>query len=164
MSRNVASWEAYRNRVYENQGLGPLVSLVDQKHHRGLDVGCGNGANSRLLSARGHEVVALTLSEAEATVVREQGLECYVYDVTHEALPLPRRSFDALLFSHVLEHVPWPEVVLERYSQLLRPGGCVYVALPNVQHLVQRWQFILGRFRYTEAGLMDRTHLRFFDF
>ena len=37
------------------------------------------------------------------------------------------------------------------------------VALPNVLHYRQRLAFLGGRFRYTDGGLMDRTHYRFFD-
>lgn len=45
----------------------------------------------------------------------------------------------------------------------LKPGGLLIVALPNVLHWKQRLQFLRGRFRYTEGGLMDSTHFRFFD-
>jgi len=154
----------YLGRVYENRGLLSLVDLVDQGHHSVLDVGCGNGANMCLLAQRGHRVVGITLSEAEAHLVASQGFECHVADIAEAEPPFPAQSFDALLFSHVLEHLAWPETVLRRYGRVLRPGGGVYVALPNVLHIVLRWQFLRGRFRYTEMGLMDRTHLRFFDF
>jgi hypothetical protein len=37
------------------------------------------------------------------------------------------------------------------------------VALPNALHWKQRFEFLSGRFRYTDGGPMDRSHLRFFD-
>lgn len=110
----------YSERFYKNQGFPALVNLVEPGHHRVLDVGCGNGANMCLLAALGHEVVGVTLvtlSEAEAKVVQEQGFMCQVWDIAEEALPFVARSFDALLFSHVLEHVAWPEVVLRHYGR-----------------------------------------------
>jgi SAM-dependent methyltransferase len=73
-------------------------------------------------------------------------------------------SLDALVFSHVLEHMAWPEAVLRRHLRVLKPGGGVYVVLPNAVQFRQRWEFVRGRFRYSETGIMDRTHLRFFDF
>jgi len=63
-----------------------------------------------------------------------------------------------------LEHMAWPNVDLRRYCQLLKPNGKVYIALPNKMHFMQRWESVMGRFRYTEMGIMDRTHLCFFDF
>ena len=156
--------DVYRDRMYENQGIPPLVALVDPACRRVLDVGCGNGANMVLLAMGGRQVVGETLSYPEAAAVRRQGLACVVRDVGTEELAFRPASFDALVFSHVLEHLPFPDRVLRRYVELVRPGGEVYVALPNTLHLVQRWQFWRGRFEYTETGLMDRTHLRFFDF
>lgn len=156
--------DIYAERKYENQGFQPLVDLVLPEHHRILDIGCGNGANLFLLSQRGHNGVGLTLSEVETQLVTERGFECVTWDIMAEQLPFEEQTFDALIFSHVLEHVPWPEVVIKRYLKLLRPGGGVYVALPNALNLVQRWHFLSGNFNYTETGVMDRTHLRFYDF
>ena len=116
------------------------------------------------LRARGHTVTGITASQAEADVLDTQGLAAIVHDVTCDDLPFPAASFDALLFSHVLEHLPWPDQVLQRYKTLLRANGRIYIAIPNALHLVQRLQFLRGRFRYTNQGLMDCTHLRFFDF
>jgi 2-polyprenyl-3-methyl-5-hydroxy-6-metoxy-1,4-benzoquinol methylase len=154
----------YRERSYDNQGFPELVDLVGTQPCRVLDIGCGCGANLQLLRKRGHEATGLTLSETEARIVEEQGLSCCVWDITSEGLPFPRESFDALVFCHVLEHLAWPEIVLQRYTQLLKPMGKVFVVLPNAMQFMQRWQFLMGRFRYTKIGIMDSTHLRFFDF
>jgi glycosyltransferase involved in cell wall biosynthesis len=45
----------------------------------------------------------------------------------------------------------------------LTATGRLLVALPNVLHFKSRYQFLRGRFRYTDQGVMDRTHFRFFD-
>ncbi len=156
--------DVYRRRVYENEGIQPLVALIDPAHVRVIDVGCGAGDNMRLLAAAGREVVGVTLSDEEARVVRAGGFPCHVCDVEREDLPVETASVDALLFSHVLEHMAWPAAVLRRHVRVLKPGGGVYVALPNPLQFRQRWEFLCGRFRYTETGLLDRTHLRFFDF
>lgn len=154
----------YQNRCYENEGFSRFVSLVSKEYKRVLDVGCGNGANLKLLLDRGHRAEGLTISQMEAAFVEKRGFPVKVWDITRPELPYPPVSFDALLFSHVLEHVTWPQQVLENYLCMLRPGGGVYIALPNSLHLVQRLQFLRGHFRYTDTGVMDRTHLRFFDF
>jgi 2-polyprenyl-3-methyl-5-hydroxy-6-metoxy-1,4-benzoquinol methylase len=156
--------DIYRKRLYENQGFPELIDSILPEHHRILDIGCGNGANLFLLSQHGHEAVGLTLSDTEVRLVQERGMECKVWDIMQEELPYQHHSFDAILLSHVLEHLPWPEKVLRHYLNLVRPGGGVYIALPNVLNLIQRWQFLCGQFKYTENGVMDCTHLRFFDF
>lgn len=156
--------DVYSGRIYENRGIPALVALVDEGYRRVLDVGCGDGANMSLLVRSGRQVIGETLSFSEAAAVKRRGLGCVVRDICLEGLPFRPASFDALLFSHVLEHLPFPDRVLRRYVDLVRPGGGVYVALPNPMHVVQRWRFLRGHFEYTETGLMDRTHLRFFDF
>ena len=153
----------YQERCYENEGLPELIALVDGRHRRILDVGCGNGANMSLLAAKGHRTTGITLSFSEAGECMRRGLECVVCDLNEE-LPFVNKSFDALLFSHVLEHVAFPEAVLRKVLHLVADDGAIYVALPNVMQFRQRYEFLRGRFRYAENGLMDRTHLRFFDF
>jgi methionine biosynthesis protein MetW len=153
----------YQERFYENEGLPELIALVEEKHRRILDVGCGNGANMSLLAAEGHQTTGVTLSFSEAGECHRRGLECVVCDLNEE-LPFVDKSFDALLFSHVLEHVAFPEAVLRKLLHLVADDGAIYVALPNVMQFRQRYEFLRGRFRYAENGLMDRTHLRFFDF
>jgi SAM-dependent methyltransferase len=158
-----AMHSVYLDRIYENDGLPELIALVDKKHGRILDAGCGNGANMSMLAARGHAAIGVTLSRAEAHRCLERGLACIIGDI-NQGLPFASRSFDAILFSHVLEHVPFPDEVLSKVLHLLNDDGAIYVALPNVLQFRQRYEFLRGRFRYCENGFMDRTHLRFFDF
>jgi hypothetical protein len=63
----------------------------------------------------------------------------------------------------VLEHLVDPLDALRRLSQLLTPTGIVVASIPNVTHAAVRLQLMEGSFRYTDTGLLDRTHLRFFD-
>jgi hypothetical protein len=45
----------------------------------------------------------------------------------------------------------------------LRPGGVIIASLPNIRYYkVTIPLIILGRFRYKRAGVLDKTHLRFF--
>jgi SAM-dependent methyltransferase len=163
VTANAANANTYRERIYENKGFPALIDLVrdDEKHV--LDVGCGVGGNIDLLQSRGHTAVGVTLSEAEAAICTGRGFECVIADVS-ETMPFEEQTFDAVILSHILEHLPWPDQALNRIARVVRPGGSVYVALPNVLHVAQRLKFLAGDFRYTETGLMDRTHLRFYDF
>jgi len=76
----------------------------------------------------------------------------------------PAGYFDALLLSHVLEHLVDPAQALARLAPLLRSGGRVYVALPNIAHWRYRLKTLFGKFEYESMGPMDHRHLRFFTF
>lgn len=70
--------------------------------------------------------------------------------------------YDYIIYADILEHLPDPVSVLKRHVQSLKAGGTVYVSVPNFRHYSVFWQlFIRGRIRYQDAGVLDRTHLRF---
>ena len=52
---------------------------------------------------------------------------------------------------------------MERLKYVLNPESVVVVALPNVVWWRQRFEFMIGRWRYRDWGILDRTHFRFFD-
>ncbi len=80
------------------------------------------------------------------------------------AAALGGTKFDALVFSDVLEHVYDPRTTLEHYLRLLRPGGRVFISVPNAVVWTNRLRWSLGQVKYEDTGVMDRTHIRFFTF
>lgn len=70
--------------------------------------------------------------------------------------------FDAVVCADVLEHLPHPELLLARIRAWLKPGGTLFVSLPNVANLTVRAGLLVGRFPYADRGILDRTHLRFY--
>jgi len=72
------------------------------------------------------------------------------------------REFDVVVCADVLEHLEDPAGVLARVRRWLSPGGALFVSLPNVANVAVRLSLLAGRFEYAEAGILDRTHLRFF--
>lgn len=158
---------ATSERVYSNNGNSPLIDLLGKSCRRLLDIGCGAGDNAALVKSKYSEceVYGITHSAIEAELARRHMVQCWVFNVEDE-LPddLTNQTFDALIFSHVLEHLRDPAVVVDRLSRLLRSGGQVLIAIPNVLSWRMRIQFLLGRFEYGSAGVLDDTHLRFFTY
>jgi 2-polyprenyl-3-methyl-5-hydroxy-6-metoxy-1,4-benzoquinol methylase len=70
--------------------------------------------------------------------------------------------FDVVVCADVLEHLPRPEALLDRIRAWLRPGGTLFVSVPNVANITVRAALLTGRFPYAERGILDRTHLRYF--
>jgi len=69
---------------------------------------------------------------------------------------------DVVILADVLEHLVDPDAALRHAVQLLNDFGCVVVSLPDISHngiIATLWN---GSFKYSETGLLDRTHVRFF--
>lgn len=71
-------------------------------------------------------------------------------------------EYRLLLFGDTLEHISDPVAVLRRLREHVTPGGHLVMSVPNIANLGIRLQLLAGRFRYTERGILDRTHLRFY--
>lgn len=156
-----------QHRIYANTGNSPLIALLGAGCGRVLDVGCGAGDNAALIKAEYPEtqVFGISCSAAEAELALQHMAQCWVFDIESEfPSDLAKQSFDAMIFSHVLEHLREPAAVLARFTRLLNPMGKVLIAVPNVLSWRQRVKFLLGRFEYESAGVLDDTHLRFFTY
>jgi hypothetical protein len=53
-------------------------------------------------------------------------------------------------------------MVLRKLKNCLQPAGYLVLSLPNVAHASVRLALLNGDFNYSEEGIIDRTHLRFF--
>lgn len=147
--------------VYQSLNRDVLAEVPPRS--RVLDIGCGGGSmGGWLREHQGCEVIGVTHSEVEATQARRVMSHVVVADLNHFE-PVRLGAFDCVVCSHVLEHLIDPVRLLGALRSCLVPGGAVVVALPNALFWRQRLAFLRGRFRYTEGGLMDRTHVRFFD-
>lgn len=95
---------------------------------RFLDAGCGTGLNLRHLPEGS---VGVDLNGRSLTVVRRrlQGYSLVHADV--EGLPFAAASFDVVLCTEVLEHVPDPEMALREILRVLKPGGSLIGSVPS---------------------------------
>jgi 2-polyprenyl-3-methyl-5-hydroxy-6-metoxy-1,4-benzoquinol methylase len=151
--------------VYKNDGNLLLLDLLSPNATTILDIGCGAGDNARVIRLKRPtaQIVGITLSSDEADLAREHLADVHVIDLDSSDLSfLGNRHFDAVVLSHVLEHLKDPVAVLRRALRYLRPGGQMLVAVPNVMEYRCRLRFLTGRFEYEDCGIMDRTHLHFF--
>ncbi len=123
-----------------------------------LDVGCGSGANSALLAAKGHRLHGVDLSEAGIQKYRSRGFDGRVCDI-ESGLDYPDASFDVVFCSEVIEHMTSPEVLACEMSRVLKSGGLLVLSTPNSAFWVYR---LLAVFGYTVSELQHPKHFQFF--
>jgi 2-polyprenyl-3-methyl-5-hydroxy-6-metoxy-1,4-benzoquinol methylase len=94
-----------------------------------LDVGCGLGRNLDFLQKIGYKnVLGLDVNHDSLSACKARG-----HFVAHIDEDLDGRKFDVLLFSHVIEHIPYPEIVafFHKYFQSAKPNALVIIACPT---------------------------------
>jgi 2-polyprenyl-3-methyl-5-hydroxy-6-metoxy-1,4-benzoquinol methylase len=128
---------------------------------RVLDVGCCFGAFGALLESRGIETWGIEPDPIYAARAEER-MTKVIRGFFPDAAPQAEK-FDCVTFNDVLEHVADPADALAATVDLLNEGGWVLASIPNVRHITVLFDLVVkGRWDYTDAGILDRTHLRFF--
>jgi 2-polyprenyl-3-methyl-5-hydroxy-6-metoxy-1,4-benzoquinol methylase len=145
----------------EHGGHAKLLGLV-AAGSRVLDVGCSSGYLARPLVAKGCTVVGVERDAAAAEEARSVCEDVFVGDVETMDLPFEPASFDVVLCGDLIEHLREPEAFLARVRPLLRADGRLVLTTPNVANWSMRLGLLAGRWRYTERGILDRTHAHLF--
>lgn len=99
-----------------------------------LEVGCATGERLALLRSLGWDVQGVEISEQACRQAKARhGIEVFCGEL--EEACLPATSVDAVVMSHLIEHVHDPVATLQEVRRVLRPGGVVLMETPNVDSL-----------------------------
>ena len=157
-------------------GYVPLQSAPYRTHHllaqavfdaappggRVFEGGVSSGYFAQVLVRGGLRVDGHEVDPGAAARAKTVCEHVYVGDLQDFDADELEGSYDVLLFGDTLEHLADPVSVLRRLSTHLAAGGTLIVSVPNVANWAIRLMLLAGRFRYTDRGILDRTHLRFY--
>ncbi len=122
-----------------------------------LDIGCRDGTLTAQY-AEGQSVVGLDVdSDAIARARDKRGIDARKHDLNSEPLTFATGTFDVVVAGEILEHLQFPDVVVEEIRRVLKPGGVFLGSVPNAFRLRNRLQFLMGR-----DFEIDPTHLHHF--
>jgi SAM-dependent methyltransferase len=98
-----------------------------------LDLGCGEGYGTALLSEAVGEIVGLDVDEAVIAHAAERygSANCRFRRYDGERLPFDDAAFDAVVSFQVIEHVPGDRLYVSAVSRVLAPGGRLILTTPN---------------------------------
>jgi SAM-dependent methyltransferase len=152
--------------AYYSNANPALLERVPATARSILEIGCGSGALGHLIKARSPAVhyVGVERVPEVANVARQSGLDhVLVGDVEKLDAQIAKLGpYDCIVYGDVLEHLVDPDSLLYRHCDLLSDGGLVLASIPNAQHWSLLVNLLRGRFPQEDAGLFDRTHLRWF--
>jgi 2-polyprenyl-3-methyl-5-hydroxy-6-metoxy-1,4-benzoquinol methylase len=130
-----------------------FIRQIEQYHDRPwditnfLDFGCGTGILLSELQAQGATVCGVEMSPWACEYGRTHfGLTMHNEDIM--TVRLAENSFDLITMSHVIEHLPNPQNIVNRVVELLKPNGLLMIATPNVDSIGarlfgERWLYYL---------------------
>lgn len=146
---------------------GPSAAMVAYtfevfaRHYRGgpiLEVGPAEGVMTELLAQLQPELHIVEGSEIFCADLRRRFPQATVHGSLVEDFDTGQR-FQAIVLSHVLEHVLEPVGVLRNLARLLQPGGFIFLAVPNSRSLHRQAGVLLGHLNYEEdMSPLDHAH------
>ena len=131
-----------------------------------LDIGCGNGHLIKAALERGWETEGFDVDPKTTTKVSERyNVKAHHGDFLQ--IDFKENNYDLITMHQVLEHLKYPNDYLDKINTLLRPGGGLFVALPNIRSLSNRFKHVLERagLKKKHVGKYYETshHLMYFD-
>lgn len=127
-----------------------------------LEVGCSTGYFGAALVELGHEVWGVEPHRGASQKAKDVLHKVHVGFVEDFFSRNEGVRFDVIIFGDVIEHLVDSVSVLKQSIKFLHFDGIVVASIPNVAHIAIRAMMLEGRWEYSDLGILDRTHLRFF--
>jgi protein O-GlcNAc transferase len=118
-----------------------------------LDVGFGNGSLLFTAQEWGFTAVGVDLREANVAAMKKLGFEAHCELI--EDLAFDGR-FSVISMADVLEHIPYPKPALQAVNRLMKPGGVLFVSMPNMATMI--WRALDGMNANPYWGEIEHYH------
>src|SRR5512133_1151623 len=135
-----------------------------------LDVGCACGDLGSLLK-KNKDCTTYGFEYNEGSIRIARDIETYerIHQIDLNTFSVNNFSeylckFDYIVALDVLEHIYDPYVVINKLKKFLKPDGCFIISLTNIAHGSIIVNILQNDFTYTETGILDKTHIRFFTY
>ena len=132
---------------------------------RVLDIGCATGFMGEYLKKEKNcTVIGVELGHDEALQAKKV-LDGVVIGNAEDPITFKKikGKFNVIVASAVIEHLKDPWGALRLWRSLLAKNGVLIVTTSNITHWSTRISILKGEFNYKDYGILDSTHLRFFN-
>ena len=125
-----------RKKVLHGEMLAAFAEKILGNSGKMLELGCGRGELLKGAASRGWEVRGVEMTEDFAAVARSSGIDVECSAI--EGCKSLDQVYDVVLLAAILEHLYDPLQTLKRVRDALRPGGLVFIDVPNELSLTMR--------------------------
>lgn len=154
------------NMDKKNSAHTQCIELI-KPNSKVLDLGCAVGALGEYLH-HNKKCEVIGVDYLEEFIIFCETKKCYkkLFQIdlngSIDKLDEYNNYFDYILLADVIEHLYNPKEVLEKLKPLLKQQGSFILSIPNIAHATTKINLLNNDFKYTEYGLLDKTHIRFF--
>ena len=147
----------------ENNSWSHLSKYI-KDNDRVLDVGCSSGNfGESLIRLKKCEVIGIDIDPKDILLAKKVLTKALKLDINNTKNYKLLGKFDVIIFADVIEHLIDPRETLRKVKVLLKNDGKIIFSIPNMAHISVRLQLLDGLFPYKNSGLLDKTHLHFYD-
>lgn len=160
----------YKNKVDPENSNDPRVITANTVREGSsvLDVGCACGDLGVVLHKKKKcKVTGLEYNPESIRIAMKTGCYENIYQIdlnnfNENSFYDNSAQFDHIVCGDVLEHINDPQSVLTALTKKLRAGGTLLISLPNIAHASIKMNLLIDDWTYTEVGILDKTHIKFF--
>lgn len=139
-----------------------VASLLPSSYSKVLEIGCASGGFS------GHLVLpceywGIEPNPTAASAARDRLHRVLIGTYDEVASQLPDGYFDLVVCNDVIEHMVDHDAFLQRIKKKMTSSGVIIGSIPNIRHITALAKLLIAKdWPYSDSGILDRTHLRFF--
>jgi len=154
---------------YSDSPRNDIIEFIQRQTGSILEIGCGTGATGLSIKQKFPKIhftgIEMDRKAAEIAKKRlDRVIVANIEKINFQHLGFKRNSFDAIICADILEHLYDPWKILSTLREYLKPDGIVVASIPNIQNIYILLGLADGHWTYSEYGILDATHIRFFTF
>lgn len=132
--------------IRDLRSLDRALSYVDVRGGVLADLGCGYGWLGRYVADRFQfdEVLGFDVDDERMAVAAKRGIKTTTVDLERDPYPISDASVDLAVSFGTLEHFVWWDHFVAEAGRILRPGGSLILAAPNLGSYLNRAALLLG--------------------
>jgi len=147
---------------YANARL-EMLQFIPKDAQKILEVGCGEGKFSTILTEQGKETWAIEPDPESAKIAAKSLTKVFQGTIDEKLSEIPDEAFDVIVMNDVIEHLTEPWNDIQKLKSKLKKEGVFVSSIPNVRYAKNLFHVLFKRdWKYADDRILDITHYRFF--
>jgi len=150
---------------YHSHDRREMLEFLPGEFVKVLDIGCGEGRFGNLLKQINNaaHITGVDIDEMAALKAKDSIDRVIVGDIVESLAKLADNSFDLVICNDIIEHLIDPDELLTNLRSKIADNGKLLISIPNFRYFYNLHHIIIKKdFEYSDQGIRDVTHLRFF--